>query len=95
MPVGFNSVSESSLQVRVLLNKADSVTPQQLMRVYGALMWQLGRVLGTPEACRIYVGSFWEQPVSTTAGANVELLNNEKQDLIDDLGSLPRNAVRN
>lgn len=77
----------------MLLNKADSVTPQQLMRVYGALMWQLGKVLGTPEACRIYVGSFWEQPVSVAAGANVELLQREKQDLLDDLASLPRNAV--
>lgn len=61
----------------MLLNKADMVTPQQLMRVYGALMWQLGKVLNTPEVCRVYLGSFWERPLATTE--NAPLLNQEKQ----------------
>lgn len=46
------------------MNKADTIDTQQLMRVYGALMWSLGKVMQTPEVCRVYIGSFWEAPLS-------------------------------
>jgi hypothetical protein len=42
----------SGLQVRVILNKADEVEPQKLMRVYGALMWSLGSIVKSPEVRR-------------------------------------------
>lgn len=44
-------------KIRIVLNKADSISTQQLMRVYGALMWSLGKVLNTPEVCRVYMVS--------------------------------------
>jgi len=38
-------------KIRIVLNKADMVDHQELMRVYGALMWSLGKVFNTPEVC--------------------------------------------
>jgi EH domain-containing protein 1 len=78
-------------EVRVLLNKADSVSTQQLMRVYGALMWSLGKVMLTPEVCRVYMGSFWGAPLKNREQA--ALLMRERQDLFDDIARLPQNAV--
>jgi GTPase SAR1 family protein len=83
-------------KVRIVLNKADSISNQQLMRVYGALMWSLGKVINTPEVMRVYVGSFWN-PESTGGKTfipqNCELIQTEHADLLRDLRNLPRQAA--
>ena len=85
------SVKGHENKIRIVLNKADTITHQQLMHVYGALMWSLRKVLDTPEVARVYIGSFWNRPLQfDTNRAFFEL---EKQDLFKDLQSLPKNST--
>ncbi|CAN1242289.1 EH domain-containing protein 1 [Linum perenne] len=81
-------------KIRVVLNKADQVDTQQLMRVYGALMWSLGKVLNTPEVMRVYIGSFNDKPVNENAVGPLgrELFEKEQSDLLADLKDIPKKA---
>lgn len=80
-------------KIRCILNKADQIDRQQLMRVYGALLWSLGKTMTSPEVARVYVGSFWEEKLQNMD--NAELFEMEEKDLMKDLAVLPRqSAVR-
>ena len=80
-------------KIRCILNKADQIDRQQLMRVYGALLWSLGKTMSSPEVARVYVGSFWEEPLKNMD--NADLFEMEEKDLMKDLAVLPRqSAVR-
>ncbi|XP_048319662.1 EH domain-containing protein 1 [Ziziphus jujuba] len=81
-------------KIRVVLNKADQVDTQQLMRVYGALMWSLGKVINTPEVMRVYIGSFNDKPVREAASGPIgkELFEKEQEDLLADLKDIPKKA---
>ena len=83
-------------KVRIVLNKADQVDQQQLMRVYGALMWSLGKVFSSPEVPRVYIGSFSDESrmkKGTSASASQmwsSLFEKEQEDLLHDLYSMPK-----
>ncbi|KAF7012080.1 hypothetical protein CFC21_026314 [Triticum aestivum] len=81
-------------KIRIVLNKADQVDAQQLMRVYGALLWSLGKVLNTPEVMRVYIGSFNDKPIRETAAGPLgsELFVREQEDLLSDLNDIPKKA---
>nr|CAD2182403.1 unnamed protein product [Meloidogyne enterolobii] len=85
------ALSGNEDKIRIVLNKSDMVDHQQLMRVYGALMWSLGKVFKTPEVARVYIGTFWDHPLHYDI--NRRLFQDEQHDLFADLQSLPRNAV--
>ncbi|PVU88728.1 hypothetical protein BB559_005416 [Furculomyces boomerangus] len=83
-------------KTRIILNKCDQVDQQQLMRVYGALMWSLGKVIMTPEVNRVYLSSFW--PASKPAlhhryEETHSLLEKEQKDLLLHLKNIPRTAA--
>ncbi|XP_062274795.1 EH domain-containing protein 2-like [Scomber scombrus] len=87
----FGALCGNEDKLRVVLNKADRVDSQQLMRVYGALMWSLGKVFRTPEILRVYIGSFWSEPRQVCD--HYELIELEEDDLLADIRNLPRNAA--
>lgn len=50
-------------KIHCILNKADQLDQVSLMRVYGALLWSMGRIFKGAEVTRIYVGSFHDDPL--------------------------------
>ncbi|GBG60595.1 hypothetical protein CBR_g8616 [Chara braunii] len=79
-------------KIRVVLNKAHQVDTQQLMRVYGALMWSLGKVLNTPEVVRVYIGSFHDREITPKDEMGKFLFEKEQNDLLADLKDIPRKS---
>lgn len=79
-------------KVRVVLNKSDQVESQQLMRVYGALMWSLGKVFRSPEVCRVYMGSFNTKEIKDECELK-KLLEKEQEDLLADLFMIPERSM--
>lgn len=77
-------------KMRLVLNKADCLSTEEIMHVYGGTMWFLGKVFKTPEVKRSYMSSFWDKPLK-----NPELerfMTEERQRLLDDLYALPAGA---
>jgi hypothetical protein len=85
------AVRGNDVKIHIILNKADKVTTPQLMRVYGALMWVLGKVIDTPEVKRVYIGSFWDEPL--TNDEQRKLFESEADDLYTQLAQLPKDAA--
>ena len=54
-------------------------------------MWSLGKVIKSPEVLRVYLGSFWDEPLMFDD--NAQLFEMEEKDLMKDLKDLPRNSA--
>lgn len=75
-------------KVRVVLNKADQIPTDELIRVIGALMWSLGKIVNTPEVLRIYIGSFWDKELEDVGHRG--LMERDMAALYRDLEDLPQ-----
>jgi EH domain-containing protein 1 len=87
-------------KVRVVLNKAQTVPMPELTRVYGALMWGLGRAFPRTEAPRVYITSFPDTPAHEAAIAAADaplggLLAREAAELREDIQRLPGQVLSN
>lgn len=78
-------------KVRCMLNKADQIDANNLVRVYGALLWNVGKILQTPEITRVFVSSFWDQPYRYKD--HEDLFNEDKGAVLKEIEMLPLTSV--
>ncbi|EFN90013.1 Sarcalumenin [Harpegnathos saltator] len=72
-------------QTRIILNKADQVKPEELMRVQGALIWNISPLMSSAEPPIMYSASLWSLPYE--AGAPTRLLYAQERAFLRDLRS--------
>lgn len=75
-------------KVHCVLNKADQLDTESLMRVYGALLWSMGRIFKGAEVSRIYVGSFRDEML--TREEHAALFHKDEVVLKGHLAELPK-----
>ncbi len=75
-------------KIHCVLNKADQLDQVSLMRVYGALLWSMGRIFKGAEVSRIYVGSFHDDPLLREE--HRPLFEKDKAILLSHLAQLPK-----
>lgn len=89
----FRQMKGRESQIRLILNKADSLSTQDLMRVYGALFWSMAPLINVTEPPRVYVSSFWGQDYS--AESSYDLFRREEVSLMEDLNQVIENQLEN
>lgn len=82
----FRQMKGRESQIRLILNKADSLSTQDLMRVYGALFWSMAPLINATEPPRVYVSSFWPQDYASDTSR--DLFMKEEMSLMEDLNQV-------
>eukprot|EP00096_Caligus_rogercresseyi_P016521 TRINITY_DN920_c0_g1_i3.p1 TRINITY_DN920_c0_g1~~TRINITY_DN920_c0_g1_i3.p1 ORF type:complete len:1395 (-),score=386.10 TRINITY_DN920_c0_g1_i3:125-4309(-) len=70
-------------QVRIILNKADEITAEELLKIQGSLVWNVSPLMASMEPPKMYAGSFWSKPYK--AGAPKKLLKAQEMSLLKDI----------
>lgn len=80
-------------QTRIILNKADQVRPEELMRVQGTLIWNISPLMSSSEPPVMYSTSLWSLPYE--AGAPTRLLLAQERAFLRDLRDAVDKRVEN
>ena len=86
-------LSFSVLKVRIILNKADEITANELFKIQNNLVWNVSPHMASLEPPRLYAGSFWSHPYKD--GAPKELLQNQEASLLRDIRDAMNKRVEN
>ena len=54
-------------QVRIILNKADEITAEELLKIQGNLVWNVSPLMASVEPPTMYAGSFWSKPFKVSS----------------------------
>lgn len=84
----FKQLKGHEAKLRLIMNKADTITTQELMRVYGALFWSLAPLVHEVEPPRVYVGSMWSG--AYRPGTMHSLFRDEERSLLTDMQQVIR-----
>merc|ERR1719429_1081836 len=80
-------------QVRIVLNKADEITAEELLKIQGNLVWNVSPLMASVEPPTLYAGSFWSRPYK--AGAPKRLLKSQEMSLLKDIKDAIDKRVEN
>lgn len=80
-------------QTRIILNKADQVHPEELLRVQGALIWNISPLMSSQQPPVMYTVSMWSHPFEENTPTRL-LLAQEKS-LLQDLAQAIDHRIEN
>ena len=69
--------------MRIVLNKADEITAEELLKIEGNLVWNVSPLMSSLEPPALYAGSFWSQPYKE--GSPKKLLKAQEISLLKDI----------
>nr|NP_001299321.1 sarcalumenin precursor [Papilio xuthus]BAG30721.1 sarcalumenin [Papilio xuthus] len=80
-------------QTRIVLNKADTVKPEELTRVQSALIWNISPLMSSAQPPVMYTVSLWSMPFEASAPAR--LLQAQERELLRDLRQAVDRRIEN
>lgn len=80
-------------QTRILLNKADIIHPEELLRVQSALIWNISPLMSSAQPPVMYTTSLWSNPYQDNAP--IRLLQAQEKALLKDLSLAIEHRIEN